>query len=49
MDYPDILHALREEGRLEDSHGDGDSTSMAKLMNYHIKFGRARHCADSRR
>jgi hypothetical protein len=42
MDNADILHALLEAGRVEHSW-DGDSMSMARLKDGHIKLDSARH------
>jgi hypothetical protein len=36
MDHADVLHALCEAGRLEDSLGEGDSSTMERLKNSHI-------------
>jgi hypothetical protein len=43
MDHADVLHALREAERLEDSLRDCESDSMKRLSDEHVRLGVARH------
>lgn len=42
MDRADILNAIREKGRTEDSQNDEDSTSVSRLLELGVKCGAAR-------
>jgi hypothetical protein len=46
-----VLHALRQMGRVEDSLGDKESSTMERLRDGQVKLGVARHeqYADSQR
>jgi hypothetical protein len=46
MDHADVLHALREVGRVEDSLGNNESDTMERLRDGQVKLGAARyeHC-----
>jgi hypothetical protein len=37
MDHVDVLHALCEVGKVEDSLGDGDSNTMERLRDVQIR------------
>jgi hypothetical protein len=43
MDHGDVLHCFREAGWVEDSHEHGNSTTIVRLRDGHIKLGTARH------
>jgi hypothetical protein len=43
MGHADVVHALREAGRVEDSLGDSDSIFMDRIRDGQVKFGAARH------
>jgi hypothetical protein len=43
MDHADVLHALREAGRVEDSLGDKESSTMERLKDGQVKLGAARY------
>jgi hypothetical protein len=42
MDHADVLHALREVGRMEDSLGDKESSTLERLRDGQVKLGAAR-------
>jgi hypothetical protein len=43
MDHADVLHALREAGRVENSLGDSESDIMERLRDGQVKLGAARY------
>jgi hypothetical protein len=43
MGHADILHAIREAGRMEDSRWNSDSTTTGKLKDGRVKLVTARH------
>jgi hypothetical protein len=43
IDHADVLHALRETGRVEDSLGDKESITMERLRDGQVKLGAARY------
>jgi hypothetical protein len=43
MDHADVLPALREVGRMENSLRDGDSNTVERLRDSQVKLGVARH------
>jgi hypothetical protein len=43
MDHADVLHSLQVEGRVEDSIGDGDSSTMERLKDGQVKLSVAKH------
>jgi hypothetical protein len=42
-DHADVLHALSEEGRLDDSTGDSESDPMERLRDGQVKLCAARY------
>jgi hypothetical protein len=43
MNHADVLHALREAGRVEDSLGDKESSTVERLRDGQVKLGSARY------
>jgi hypothetical protein len=43
MDHANVLHAIHEAGRVEDSLGDKESNNMERLRDGQVKLGAARH------
>jgi hypothetical protein len=41
MDHADVLHALREAGRVDDSLGEKESSTMERLRDGQVKLGAA--------
>ena len=43
MDRSDVLNALREVGRANDSVSEDESTSLTRMLEHQVKRGKARH------
>jgi hypothetical protein len=43
IDYADVLHALLEAGKVKDSLGDKESSTMERLREGQVKLGAARY------
>jgi hypothetical protein len=48
MDHADVLHAVREAGRVKYSLGNKESSTMERLRDIHVKFGAARYDGSQR-